>query len=78
VVAKFPEYRNLQDEVKNLFSEVDRDYEALKKRCTLGGLPYQQVNQNLRAFIRKINDAMMPAAGNQVIDINGELQKRIY
>jgi hypothetical protein len=78
VVTKFPEYRNLQDDIEKLFSEVDRDYEALKKRCTLGGLPYQQVSQNLRAFIRKLNDAMMPAAGNQVIDINGELQKRIF
>jgi hypothetical protein len=78
VVAKFPEYRNLKSDVENLFAEVDRDYAGLKKRSTLGGLPYQQVLQNLRAFIRKLNDAMMPTAGNQVIDINGELQKRMY
>jgi hypothetical protein len=78
VVAKFPEYRNLKSDVENLFAEVDRDYVGLKKRCTLGGLPYQHVLQNLRAFIRKLNDAMMPTAGNQVIDINGVLQKRMY
>ncbi len=78
VVAKFPEYRSLKSDVENLFAEIDRDYAGLKKRCTLGGLPYQQVIQNLRAFIRKLNDAMMPTAGNQVIDINGVLQKRMY
>ena len=78
VVAKFPEYRSLKSDVENLFSEVDRDFAGLKKRCTLGGLPYQQALQNLRAFIRKLNDAMIPTAGNQVTDINGELQKRIY
>jgi hypothetical protein len=78
VVGKFPEYRNLKSDVESLFAEVDRDYVGLKKRCTLGRLPYQQVLQNLRAFIRKLNDAMMPTVGNQVIDINGELQKRMY
>jgi hypothetical protein len=61
-----------------LFAEIDRDYDGLKSRTLHGGLPYNQVLQNMRSICRKINEAVMPAAGNQVVDINGELQKRLY
>lgn len=78
VVGKFPEHKSLKADIENLFAEIDQDLEGLKKRSMRGGLPYNQVLQNLRAILHKINDASMPAAGNQVIDINGELQKRLY
>lgn len=78
VVGKYPEYKSLQTDVENFFAEIDQDHEGLKKRSMRGGLPYNQVLQNLRSILHKINEATMPAAGNQVIDINGELQKRLY
>jgi len=78
VVTKYPENKSLKSDTEKLFAEIDRDYDGLKRRTLHGGLPYNQVLQNMRSICRKINEAVMPAAGNQVVDINGELQKRLY
>ena len=70
--------RTLRNDLNQLFVEIDRDYTELNKQYSLGGLPYNQALQNLRIICRKINEITMPAVGNQVVDINGDLQKRLY
>lgn len=78
VVAKYPEYKSLKGDAEKLLLEIDQEYEAIKRRSVHGGLPYNQVLQNMRSLIRKINDAVIPVSGNQVVDINSDLQKRLY
>lgn len=78
IANKFPEYKTLSRDLEKFFVEVDKEFGNIKKQYTMGGLPYNQVLQNLRMLCRKVNEITMPAAGNQVIDINGELQKRLY
>jgi len=77
-VTAHPDNRALKDSVQDLVSEIDKDYETLKIRYARGGYPYNQALQGLRLICRKIDDALMPIGGNQVIDINGVSQKRLY
>lgn len=78
IIEKYPEYKTLRIDLEKFFVEIDREYVNLKKQYTLGGLPYNQALHNLRMICRKVNEITMPAVGNQVVDINGELQKRVY
>ncbi len=73
-----PDNRSLKDNIQNLLADIEKEYEALKTRYGRGGLPYNQALQNLRLIIRKIDDAQIPYGDNQIIDINGMVQKRIY
>ncbi len=67
----------LIDSIESLLAETDRDLETLKKGYEHGGLPYAQVLQGLRSICRKVEDALVPTDGNQVMEINGILQRRL-
>lgn len=63
----------LRSEVNMLLQETDQDLAALKQRYRQDGLPYNQVLQNLRGIIQKIDNAQVEIGDGRLVDINGEV-----
>ena len=69
------EFCNLS--VESLLEEIDRDFDALKRRYERGLIQYAQALQGIRQVCRKIDDAVVPINGQQEIDINGVIQRKV-
>ncbi len=69
--------RTVQSGVQNLIEEINRDYEALKRRYVRGLIQYAQALQGIRQICRKIDDAAVQVDGQQEMDINGIVQRRV-
>lgn len=68
-----PDNAVLRSEVNILLQETDQDLAELKQRYKQEGLPYNQVLQNLRGIIQKLDNAQVEIGDGRLVDINGEV-----
>jgi chromosome segregation ATPase len=68
----------LKDEIQLLLQETENEFESIRQRYLRGSLPYNQVLQNLRALCQHVESAQATLDSDQVIDINGVVQRRGY
>jgi hypothetical protein len=68
----------LKDEVQLLLQETDAELGGVKQRYLSGALPYNQVLQSMRTLCQRVESAQATLDADQVIDINGVVQRRGY
>jgi hypothetical protein len=67
-----------RDEIQMLLQEAENEAEAIRLRYLRGDTPYQQALQALRSLCQQVESAHASLDQEQVIDINGVVQRRSY
>jgi hypothetical protein len=68
----------LKDEIEMLLEEAAQEVQDIRQKYLRGTLPYNQVVQNLRSLCQRVESAQATVDADQVIDINGVVQRRSH
>jgi hypothetical protein len=65
-----------RDEIQILLADAEAEAEAIREKYLKGSIPFIQVLQNFRLLCQKVESAQILLEGDQMIDINGVIQRR--
>jgi hypothetical protein len=65
-----------RDEIENLLADAEAEAEEIRQKYLRGSIPFIHVLQSFRLLCQKLEGAQIPLEGDQMIDINGVIQRR--
>lgn len=65
-----------RDEIQNLLADAEMEADEIRQKYLRGVIPFIHVLQNFRLLCQKVEGAQVPLEGDQLIDINGVIQRR--
>jgi predicted nucleic acid-binding Zn-ribbon protein len=65
-----------RDEIQNLLADAEAEAEEIRQKYLRGSIPFIHVLQSFRLLCQKVEGAQIPLEGDQMIDINGVIQRR--
>jgi predicted nucleic acid-binding Zn-ribbon protein len=65
-----------RDEIQIILADAEAEAETIREKYLRGSIPFIQVLQNFRLLCQKVEGAQIPLEGDQMIDINGVIQRR--
>jgi hypothetical protein len=77
VAANHVDNRDVNDGVAQILSNVDQEMQRLRARYLRGELNYSLALQGMKQICRKLDEGVIEYDQNQIIDINGEIQRRL-
>jgi hypothetical protein len=77
VEADYMDNRNVRDGVDQLIDSIDQDLERLRSRYLRGELNYALALQGMKQICRKLDEGVVEIDQSQLVDINGEIQRRL-